>query len=96
MSRNIIKDSHSGSYFVAGKGHSWGSFASWGEANAFIKQVEVEDKAYRARTIESRKAIEKRIAEEDADRIARMRAQREADRLLYEGNATSNHAGNRS
>lgn len=85
MNRNIIKDSGSGSYYIAGKGHSWGSFASWGEANRFIKKVEEDDKAYRVRMIESRKAIEKRIAEEDADRIARLRAQLESDRLLYEG-----------
>ena len=87
MSRNIIKDSHSGSYHIAGKGHSWGSFKTWGEANAFVKQVEEDDKAYRAKQIENRKAIEKRIAEEDADRVARIRAQSEADRLLYGGTA---------
>ena len=85
MSCNIVKDSNSGSYYISGKGHSWGSFKTWGEAHRFVQKVEEGDKAYRVRMIESRKAIEKRIADEDADRIASLRARLESDRLLYEG-----------
>ena len=85
MARTIVKDQNSGSYYISGRGHSWGSFATWGEANAFVKQVEEEDKAYRAKTIENRKAIVKRLDEEAADFQARAAARREADRLMYEG-----------
>ena len=85
MAHNIVKDNHSGSYFISGKGHSWGSFKTWGEANAFVKKVEAEDAAYRKKHIALQEGIRKRIAEQEADRQAYLAAQRESDRLLYEG-----------
>jgi len=88
MARNIVRDAASNSYFIAGKGHSWGSFASWKEANDWLKQVEAEDAAFKARQAEARVRISEQIEEQDADWLAAKRARLEADRLLYEGRTT--------
>lgn len=85
MGHYIVRDAQSKSYFISGKGHSWGSFDTWGEANDFIKQVEVDNAAFKARQVEARVRIEKQIAEQDADWLAAKRARLESDRLLYEG-----------
>jgi len=88
MRHRIVKDYNSGSYFIARKGHSFGSFKTWGAANAFVKQIEADDKAWRERQIEARAEIRRKIKEQDADRQAYLAAQRESDRLLYEGSST--------
>ena len=87
MKHRIVRDDHNGSYYIANRGHSFGSFKTWGEANAFIKQIEADDAAFRERQIVARAEIRRKIEQQDADRQAYLRAQREADRLLYEGKA---------
>ena len=72
-------------WFISGRGHSWGSFGSWAAANDWLKQVEADNKAYRERMAAARIRIYERIEQQDADRIAYQRAQREADDLLYGG-----------
>jgi hypothetical protein len=83
MTDRIYKDGNSGTYLVRGKEHSWGSFESWGAAAAFIREVEEEDRKYRARMVEESARIRERLAEEDADRIAALRARLEEDKKLY-------------
>ena len=88
MAHRIVRDAQSCSYLIAGKGHSFGSFGTWSEANQFIKQIEADDKAFRVRQAEARIRIRKQIEDDEADRQAYLAAQRESDRLLYEGETT--------
>ncbi len=87
MAHRIVRDVQSKSYLIYGKGHSYGSFNTWGEANQFLKGIEADNKAHAARQAEARVQIHKDIEEREADRQAFLAAQRESDRLLYEGGA---------
>ena len=84
MGYNIVKGGKDW-WFIAGRGHSWGSFKSWSEANAFIKQVEADDKAYREKFARQRAESFRKIDQEEANWQAAKRARLESNRLLYEG-----------
>ena len=81
MKYTIVRDPYSGSYFIEGKGHSWGSFKTKDEANQFLEQIEDANKAWETKQVARREQTHSIITEQDADRAA----QQETDRLLYEG-----------
>lgn len=89
MAYNIVRDAASKSYFIAGRGHSWGSFKTWGEANAFVQKVEAENRAFRSQMIARQAEARLRFEEQDRLWVEAQRARKAADRLLYEGGRSS-------
>jgi len=62
MRRRAYRDRYNGSWLVAGREHSWGSFDSKKDAHDFIAETEEEDRKYRERMArlseENRRKIE--------------------------------------
>jgi len=79
---HIYKDA-SGRYLVAGKGHSWGSFETYGAAERFIRETEEADRTYRERCEARRREIAARIDREQEEWLRAREERLAADRELY-------------